>query len=363
VSDATPAWVAAAATLPVAFAQVREDALLDLWVVERLSGDARVLLIASGGCTAALLATPRNVALLHLVDPNPAQMALARLKLGLVEHAEPMLRLALLGHIAMDLAARRSMLRDWLARLDLAEDALGPLERVAAGGLDYTGRYECVFTALRESLRQELSALQDLLALEDLAEQQRRIAPGTALGERLDDALDAVMALPNLVCLFGRDATNNPVQPFPRHFARRIRHAIATLPAASNPYLWQMILGRYPPRARAPWLDCKRPEHMPEIKCSLACVDSVLEQARGDYDFVHLSNVLDWLSPEQAARTLELTYAALRPAGWMILRQLNSTLDIPALGAMFEWHKDEAAELHARDRSFFYRELHLGRKV
>ena len=52
----------------------------------------------------------------------------------------------------------------------------------------------------------------------------------------------------------------------------------------------------------------------------------------------------------------------MRPGGWVFVRQLNSTLDVPALGESFRWHEDEARAMHRRDRSFFYRALHLGRK-
>ena len=85
-----------------------------------------------------------------------------------------------------------------------------------------------------------------------------------------------------------------------------------------------------------------------------------LRAARPEFDFCHLSNILDWLSPEEAATTLELAAAALRPGGWVLIRQLNSTLDIPSLGPNFDW--EDTQPLHARDRSFFYRHLHLGRK-
>src|SRR5262245_66024072 len=105
-----PPWVLEAATLPVAFAQVREDPLLDLWVVRQLSRDARVVLIASGGCTATLLAAAPNVAWLHLVDPNPAQLALSRLKLRLLETSAPPDRLALLGHASLPAAERQTRL-------------------------------------------------------------------------------------------------------------------------------------------------------------------------------------------------------------------------------------------------------------
>ena len=66
-------WVLETARRPIAFAQVREDALLDRRMVEQLDGGAEVLLIASGGCTAAALAVTPQISRLHLVDLNPAQ--------------------------------------------------------------------------------------------------------------------------------------------------------------------------------------------------------------------------------------------------------------------------------------------------
>ena len=39
----------------------------------------------------------------------------------------------------------------------------------------------------------------------------------------------------------------------------------------------------------------------------------------GGYDFVHLSNILDWLSPADAQALLDLAHAALRPGGRMVV--------------------------------------------
>ena len=82
----------------------------------------------------------------------------------------------------------------------------------------------------------------------------------------------------------------------------------------------------------------------------------------GAFDFVHLSNILDWLDPDEARTTLGLARRALRPGGWTLVRQLNSTLDVERLGDGFEWHASRARRLHQADRSFFYRALHLGRR-
>jgi S-adenosylmethionine-diacylglycerol 3-amino-3-carboxypropyl transferase len=109
MSDTLPSWVAEAASWPVAFAQVREDPRIDRFVVERAGANARVCMVASGGCTAAVLVTMSNVAAVHLVDPNPAQLALARLKLRLLGNTDGTgaERQAILGHSAVGSAPTR----------------------------------------------------------------------------------------------------------------------------------------------------------------------------------------------------------------------------------------------------------------
>ena len=356
-------WVEEAAGLPLAFAQVREDPRIDRRVAERLGSGARVCMVASGGCTAAVLATLPNVAAIHIVDPNPAQLALTRLKLRLLETAEPEYRLALLGHVEMNKHTRVADLRSELAALELPGDTFGRLDVHLHTGADYAGRYERCFFALQWDLfveqRDELRAV---LSLRNPVEQARRVAPDTDLGRRIDDVFDSVLALPNLVRLFGEGATRNPVEPFSRHFARRLRIAFATLPAAENPFLWQMLAGRYPDGHPADWFTLPRQVPSAAITWRQAFMTDALREKPGEFDLVHLSNILDWLSPAEATATLELTARALRPGGRVLIRQLNSTLDIPASGPMFEWHAATAAELHATDRSFFYRALHLGRK-
>jgi S-adenosylmethionine-diacylglycerol 3-amino-3-carboxypropyl transferase len=356
-------WLADAGRLPIAFAQVREDPLLDLEVLAPCPDQARVILVASGGCTAALLAASTRLRHLHLVDFNPAQLALARLKLRLLHTTEPAQRRALLGHAPLAARHRGLLLCAELQALNLAPDALGPLDVVADLGPDHAGRYERLFARLREALQEHAVELGRVLRLADPIAQARRVGSTTDLGRALDEAYDSVLALPNLVQLFGEGATRNRVEPFARHFARRTRHALATLPAAANPWLWQMLLGRFPRRAAYPWLTVPAPERPPEVTWSASLMADALAAARGAYDLVHLSNILDWLSAEEARHTLELAWRALRPGGFVLVRQLNSTLDIPGLGGPFEWQARTAAALHGHDRSFFYRDLHLGRKA
>jgi S-adenosylmethionine-diacylglycerol 3-amino-3-carboxypropyl transferase len=358
-----PPWVAAAARLPVAFAQVREDPELDRWVVDRIGHAARVVMVASGGCTAAAMAATSNIDSLELVDPNPAQIALARLKMRLLETTSRDERLALMGHAYMDQAARAEVLGSTLAFLALDSDTVGPMDLVAALGPDHSGRYERLFATLAATLRGHEEALVRALGMEDPTAQGRHVAADTELGRVLDRAFDTVMALPNLVGLFGEGATRNPREPFSSHFAGRTRRAFGTFPASTNPFLWQMLLGRFPPRCEHAWLRAARSPRLPPVTWTVAPMVEALQAHAADCDVVHLSNILDWLSPEAARRTLDLAGAALRDDGWVIVRQLNSTLDIPALGARIRWHRESSEALLARDRSFFYRAIHVGQRA
>ena len=67
----------------IQFAIVREDPAAELTVVDTLlRTDARVLLVASGGCTALTLGALRPSLRLTLLDANPAQLTLVRQKLA-----------------------------------------------------------------------------------------------------------------------------------------------------------------------------------------------------------------------------------------------------------------------------------------
>src|SRR5436190_2186981 len=95
-------WLDDASHMPIAFALVREDPELDRLVVQQKPEARRILMVASGGCTAAYLACLPRIEQIHLVDPNPAQLALARLKLHLLQTAKPEERKAILGHASLD---------------------------------------------------------------------------------------------------------------------------------------------------------------------------------------------------------------------------------------------------------------------
>lgn len=356
-----PDWVQQARRLPLAFAQVREDAALDLRAAGILQSGARIAMVASGGCTAAALAACSKGFFLHLVDPNPAQIALSRLKLRLLYGCAPKERLALLGHSWMPSRLRRERLKEELAALGYPEDILGPAELLAQLGPDHMGRYEALFAQLRLELGAWPGEIEALLRLSDPAAQGRRLAPDSPLGRALECAWEKVCEPSRLAALFGPAALSNPLQSFSSHFSQSLRRGLGRLPAASNPYLAQFLRGRFSAGCVYPWLDARAPARPPAVACSVRSMAAALETASSQYDLIHLSNILDWLPQAEAQRTLDLAWKALRPGGQVLIRQLNSSLDIPALGRRFSWEPDAEA-WQETDRSLIYRAIHLGRK-
>ncbi len=351
------------ATLPLAFSQVREDARIDAAALGALPPGARVALIASGGDTAAWLVAGGRVGILHLVDLNPAQLALTRLKLHLLARETPRRRREILGHAPPLRGRRGPLLRGLERELALPTGCLGPAEYVARVGPDYAGRYEWVFAQLRAALAPWRSELEALLALSDPVTQAAAVAPGSPLGDELATAFAEALSLEQLIALFGPEATRNPRQTFHAHFLGQLRQCLGSQPARTNPFLAQMLLGRFAEAGAYPWLDAIPSGQPPLLHWHGRPMDDVLGNLRAEsLDFVHLSNILDWLPPAAAARLLRAVFAALRPGGRVLIRQLNSTLDIPACGPDFRWLLEEAAALHARDQSFFYRALHLAER-
>ncbi|HKS16207.1 MAG TPA: DUF3419 family protein [Planctomycetota bacterium] len=354
-----PEWARQAATWPLAFAQVREDAELDLEIASRLRPRASVVMVASGGCTAAALARHAHVARLQVVDPNPAQLAITRLKLRLLEE-ETVRRQELLGHAPMDPGRRETELKQIFDSLGYPADVLGTPDRVAGQGPDHAGRYERTFAAVRDELRGFHQELDELLSWSDAEKQSRRVASGTPFGYALDHAFQRAMSLEILVHLFGDGATGNRAREFCDHFAERTRNLLASRTAAGNPYLAQVMWGGFRQDHLTPWLSLPPGKPGAEVVEFRGSMEDALSTASGEFDFIHLSNILDWLDEASAARLLEWTWRALRPGGWVLVRQLNSTLDIRSLGGRIEWRSEDSARLHAADRSYFYSALHAG---
>lgn len=356
-SPSSTNWLENACQLPIGFAQVREDPLLDITAINQLNKQhAKVLMIASGGCTAAFLATQPSIGELTLVDPNLSQLALAQIKLHLLENHSVQERLTLLGHQFMAPQERSTWIKSVLEYLGYPTDTLGDLDRAGETGLDYMGRYEYLFV----QLQQEISPFNKELIEIITVPQSNNCS--TALLECLHESFRKVFALDNLVALYGEGATQNPAKPFWEHFLIQTIQTLNSPLAKMNPFLSQMLLGQFCQQSYD-WLAKPQQKILAELSFLNKNMEEALESAEQSYDFIHLSNALDWLDPQQASSLLSAAKAKLNSGGSLIIRQLNSTLEIPALLTHgIEWQVLEGGNYQKLDRSFFYKRLLIGKK-
>ena len=358
-----PDWVHQSLDLPLRFAQVREDPGLDAWVVEQLSRDASLLIVGSGGCTLAVLASMPNVRSIHVVDPNPAQLALCRVKLALLRGQDPDDRLKFLGHTDLSLEARERQLHRICEETCDPMSSFGPTDHILEVGLDYAGRYESVFQQVSKSVATFPDSVLDLLQLENSSDQAKWLQTHPDFVALLLKSFDQVMCIENLVALFGETATQNPVMSFSAHFFQRTVHALHCFNASTNHFLWQVLASCETIKPFARWLSQPRQEVSANIHFEAETMQDYLAKTDVRFDYIHLSNVLDWLTVDEAHALLELTWNRLKPKGYTLIRQLNSDLPIRALGEHFTWLDEESDNLHREDLSYFYRGVHCGRRL
>ena len=320
-------------------------------------------MIGSGGCTIAALAQESAVQTIHVVDPNPVQLMLCKIKLHLLKHFETSMRARLLGHDSMVFEQRRVLSEDLANSIDVKLEDLGSLSDIAVLGLDYCGRYEAIFRAIRDRfLQQSELKLEELISLNDTIAQKSWLTDHPQFAIGLADILNEVMDLPILQQLFSLEATRNRITDFSKHFHERTLWCLNNFRAQSNPYLWQMLLAKNPPNQSVMWLNLPQSQSKINYRFFETSIQDYLVQVDEKFDYIHLSNVLDWLSEEEAHQLLESTWSRLQNNGYTLIRQLNSDLAIRQLGDRFLWHSEESDRLHANDRSFFYRSIHLGQK-
>lgn len=349
---------------PVFFAQVREDALQDIELIKSRfpEGKIDIAMIASGGCTAAALIAETAIKSITLVDANPAQLFLTKLKLHLLQLPIKK-RLEILGHKSIESQKRKRMIEGLMLSLEIPEGSLGDLEIISEVGLDYIGRYEILFEAFRKELELHQKEIEFLFTLDTIHEQVKLVEKESVLGSAIDVAFQKIFSRENLVRIFGHEATANRIQPFADHFAERMRVYLSSHLAKESPYFAQLFLGKFYNGIIYPWLEsecCQLPE---KVSFHESPMNHFLKTAKKkSFDLIHLSNILDWLPSNEAMELLENAIDALKPGGAVIIRQLNSTLELKNEKNGFIWDSKISSEYHKEDRSFFYRDLHIGFK-
>jgi len=312
---------------PLQFAVVREDPRVERAVVEG-AGVRRALLVASGGCTALALARCAPGVELELFDVNPAQLEHVRGKWD---------------------AVRAGGLR----ALNVGDPD--------PAGWNARGNFEGLFRTLAQVVHEFVCPRDAFAGAFSDAARLRRLAAEIGDHPYWPVAFDSVFHDSFLRTMFGPAAIQHaPAGSYPRYFQALFERGLRRPDGLDNPFLHHVWLGCY--------LD--RPEALPDSLAPggaalgepppmhLGTLSDVPDLDR--FDLVSLSNLPDWMSEDELAELSAVLTERLRPGARILLRQLNSALDLEAaLGPAFSFDRERAAALLRDDRSLFYSRLHL----
>ncbi len=337
----------------VLFSQVREDPLLDLDVARRVAARrgaaARVLLIASGGCTAVSLLADDAIAEVHAVDANPAQLHLTALRQQ--------------AALALDADDVRELLDGAIERYARVRDRLPAAAREhwdarpdeLRFGVNRAGRFEALFRELQHALASR--------GIDAVADPRGAIAHA---GWRT--SFQQVFERGKLARAFGEAAVAYSMdRSFADHFEQQFASALGRWPVDENYFLHQVLRDAYPadPAHAPPYL-------APGFRAAAARLggdrlwlhtgrfaDRLPELAAAErFDMIQISNISDWMSLADLDALLDAARAGLSPGGAIVGRRLNGDHVLAdRIARRFDVDRALGEALTARDRSFFYREV------
>jgi S-adenosylmethionine-diacylglycerol 3-amino-3-carboxypropyl transferase len=343
----------------IRYAQVWEDADVLIAALDIQPGDTVVSIASAGDNALALLGA--GAARVVALDLNPAQLACLALRVAAyrtLAHAE---LLELTG--SRPSAQRDALYRRCRPGLAPAGQAFWDAHPAAiAEGIGGAGKFENYFRLFRDRvlpLVHRRATVEALLHGGPPAVRERFYA------ERWDTwrwrLLFRVFFSRFMMGRLGRDpAFFKYVEgSVADRILERTRHALTALDPADNPYLHWILTGTH--GAALPW--ALRAENFERIRARLdrlewheQTIETFLEQARGvPIDKFNLSDIFEYMSPENTATLLARLADASRPGGRLAYWNMLAPRRRPeALAHRLRPRDEVAAPLFAQDKAFFY---------
>lgn len=344
----------------IRYGQCWEDADVLLEALDVLPGDVCLSIASAGDNTLALLA--RKPARVLAVDLSPAQLACLELRIAAyreLSHAE---LLELMGSAP---SRRRSAL------YRRCRSALTPAARAfwdgrssdIARGIGGAGKFEHYFALFRNRVLPLVHNRERVEGLLRGGPHERRCAYYEQHWDSWRWRLLFRLFFSRYVMgRLGRD---------PSFFTyveggigdlliERTRHAVTELDPAANPYLQWILTGRHqtalPFALRRENFDIIR-THLDRLELYRGSVEELLETSdRGSIDRYNLSDVFEYLSPDNTSRLLERAAECGRRGGRLAYWNTFVLRGRPeALAGRLRSLVELSERLHRQDKAFFYR--------
>ena len=356
----------------ILFGQVREDAGVEIAATASIPApDLSVFCIGSAGCTAlSLLAVDPRIRRMTVLDINPAQAHLVRLKAAIRQQSDLS---ALRQAVLIDGRPGYAEVRGSLAAD--TRDFWDRRQAVLAHGANHAGQVDRHLTsALRLFYRVILSVerVEGVLNAATLAEQNALFTRDWDTW-RWRFALRVLLSRPLLRIVYGAPFVRQVPDRFAEQALADVRAVIVGSPARTNRYLWQAFLSRYPSNAEEalpPYLQAVNQKMLQAalgrmiVEVGDAAAFLAVQKA-GTFSFLALSNILDSIGADYAQELFCAAAAVATEGAALCLRSFFPQQPaLVATAAAAGWHLDEEASdrLMAINRSPFCRTVLLFRR-
>ncbi len=346
----------------IVYAQCWEDPGIDREAFHT-GPDDTVFSITSGGCNtlAFLLDNPRGV---YALDLNPHQNRVLELKMAAIASLP-------YGDMLEFMGVRESGRRCALyARM---REALGDESRAywdarqvkVARGIIHTGRYE----AYMRMLRRVLECVKGKRLIRELFDAGGAVERSSLYREYWDTLpwrafTRLFLSRAVMSSLFTKEFFSyvDGSFSFGRHFAGRIERALTVMPLRESYFASYMLLGRYFDEEHLPPYLLR--ENFPIIRSRLSRVHVVTGSCGEFFSTLpessiqkfNFTNIFEWMSDGAFEGILRDAWRVASDGAVMTYRNLLVHRERPpALASMIRPDRDAARALHARDRSFIYR--------
>jgi S-adenosylmethionine-diacylglycerol 3-amino-3-carboxypropyl transferase len=349
----------------IRYAQVWEDADVLLAALDVQPTDTVVSIASAGDNALALLGA--GAARVIALDLNPAQLACLELRVAAyrsLAHAE---LLQLIGSRPATVEERQALYRRCRDGLGTAARTFWEAQPEAiAGGIGAAGKFENYFRLFRTRVLPLVHGRATVAALLRGGPPEVRQA---FYRERWDTwrwrLLFKVFFSRAAMGRLGRDpAFFKYVEgSVADRILARTRHALTALDPADNPYLHWILTGTH--GTALPW--ALREENFERIRSRLdrlewhlLTLEEFLDRETGRIDKFNLSDIFEYMSPENTSALLARLAAASRPGGRLAYWNMLAPRSRPeALADRLRPREELAASLLLQDRAFFYSALRV----
>lgn len=160
--------------------------------------------------------------------------------------------------------------------------------------------------------------------------------------------------------MFGPDATQHaPKGSYPTYFRNRIESALTRKDYRKNYFLHHFFLGRYLEDHRPTYY--KYRPNRDQFSYIHGQIDDSLPLE--EYDFIDISNILDWMNSDNTQNLLN-HLCKMKSGAFLVFRQLNNQKSYEEILSKDFMHlKNESNKFTIESRSMFYEKINIYKRI